>query len=74
MESILAGHLEAEGRELCQMVAEYILTCLRSHNPAISLAPVVDGPVAETEASARESVWDVVDFIAAYFKQEPTDS
>ena len=56
------------------MVAEYILTCLRSHNSAISLAPVVDGPVAETEASTRESVQEVVDFVAAYFKREPADS
>ena len=56
------------------MVAEYILTCLRSHDPAISLTPVVDGPVAETEASARENVRDVVDFVAAYFKREPADS
>ena len=52
LETILAGHLEAEGRELCGMVAEYILTSLQSHDPAISLAPVVDGPVAEMEASA----------------------
>ena len=55
------------------MVAEYILTCLRSHDPAISLAPVVDGPVAETEATARESM-RYVDFVAAYFKREPVDS
>ena len=74
LEPILAGQLEAEGRELIRMVAEHILTCLRSHDPAISLAPVVDGPVAETEAAARESVWDVVDFVAAYFKREPADS
>ena len=56
------------------MVAEHILTCIRSHDPAISLAPVVDGPVAETEEAARESVQDVVDFIAANFKREPADS
>src|SRR6185503_7227187 len=74
LEPVLAGQLEAEGRELIRMVAEHILTCLRSHNPAISLAPVVDGPVAETEASARESVRDVVDFVAACFKWEPADS
>ena len=73
LELILAGHLEAEGRELCRMVVEYILTCLRSHDPAVSLAPMVDGPVAETEASARESVRDVIDFVAAYFKREPAD-
>ena len=27
LEQILVGHLKAEGRELCRMVAEYILTC-----------------------------------------------
>ena len=74
LEPILAGHLEAEGHELCRMVAEYLLTCLRSHDPAISLGPIVNGPVAETEATARESVRDVVDFVAAYFKREPADS
>ena len=50
------------------------MTCLRSHDPAISLAPVVDGPVAETEASVWESVREVDDFVAAYFKREPADS
>jgi len=52
LEPVLAGKLEAEGRELIRMVAEHILTCLRSHDPAISLAPELDGPVAETEAFA----------------------
>ena len=73
LEPVLAGQLEAEGRELIRMVAEHILTCLRSHDPAISLAPVVNGPVAETEAAARDSVREVVDFVAAYFKREPAD-
>ena len=70
---VLAGQLEAEGRELIRMVAEHILTCLRSHDPAISLVPVLDGPVAETEAAARDSVREVVDFVVAYFKREPVD-
>ena len=74
LDQILIGHLKAEGRELYRMVAEYILTCLRSHDLAISLSPVVDGPVVEMEASARESVQEVVDFVAAYFKREPADS
>jgi hypothetical protein len=34
---------------------------------------VLDGPVAETEASVREGVRNVVDFVAAYFKREPAD-
>ena len=54
-------------------MAEHILTCLRSHDPTISLTPVVDGPVAETEATARDNVQEVVDFVAAYFKREPAD-
>ena len=74
LEPVLAGQLEAECRELIRMVAEHILTCLRSHDPALSLAPIVDSPVAEMEATARESVREVVDFVAAYFKREPADS
>ena len=73
LEPVLAGQLEAESRELIRMVAKHILTCLRSHNLAISLTPVVDGPVAETEAAARNSVREIVDFVAAYFKREPAD-
>ena len=73
LEPVLAGQLEAEGHELVWMVVEHILTCLRSHDPAISLVPVVNGPVAETEAAARDSVREVVDFVAAYFKREPAD-
>ena len=74
LEPVLAGQLEAEGRELIRMVAEHILTYLRSHDLAISLAPMVDGPVVETEATTRKSVREVVDFVAAYFKREPADS
>ena len=56
------------------MVVEHILTCLRSHNPAILLAPVHHGHVAEMEAAAQDSVQEIVDFIAAYFKRELADS
>jgi hypothetical protein len=30
--------------------------------------------MTETEAAARDSVREVVDFIASYFKREPADS
>jgi len=73
LDQVLVGHLETEGRELIRMVAEHILTFLRSHDPAILLAPVIEGPVAETDAPARESVREVIDFVAAYFKREPAD-
>ena len=46
----------------------------REPRPSHLASPVVDGPVAEMEATARESVRNVVDFVAAYFKREPADS
>jgi len=73
LEPVLAGQLEAKGHQLIRMVAEHILTCLRSHDPAILLTPVVDGPVAETEAATRDSMREIVDFVAAYFKRETAD-
>jgi hypothetical protein len=45
-------------------VIEYVLTCFWSHDPAISLAPVIAGPVAATEDAARESIEDAVELVA----------
>jgi hypothetical protein len=56
LDQILGARLEAEGSKLCWAVIEYILTCFRSHDPAISLEPVIAGPVADTEDAAREDV------------------
>jgi hypothetical protein len=53
LDRILGARLEAEGSKLCRAVVEYVLTCFRSHNPAISLTPVIAGPVAATEDAAR---------------------
>jgi hypothetical protein len=68
---VLNAHLEAEGRELSRVVAEHILVCLRSHDPTISLAPIVEGPVPATEESARESVQEVIEIVAARFEPTP---
>ena len=46
---------------------EYILTCFQSHDPAISLEPVIAGPVADTEDAAREGVQGAVDLVAERF-------
>ena len=46
---------------------EYILTCFRSHDPAISLEPVIASPVADTEDAAREAVQDAVELVAERF-------
>jgi hypothetical protein len=58
---------------LCQAVIEYILTCLRSHDPTISLEPVIAGPVADTEDAAREGVQDTMELVAERFQRDPAD-
>jgi hypothetical protein len=73
LDQILGARLEAEGGRLCQAVIEYILTCFRSHDPAISLEPVIAGPMADTEDAARESVQDTVEVVAERFQRDPTD-
>ena len=67
LDQILGARLEAEGSKLCRAVVDYVLTCFLSHDPTISLAPVIDGPVAATEDAARESVQDTVEMVAACF-------
>jgi hypothetical protein len=57
----------AEGDKLCRAVVEYVLTCFRSHDLTIYLAPVIAGPVAATEDAAREGVQDVVELVAERF-------
>jgi hypothetical protein len=73
LDQILGARLEAEGSRLYRAVVEYILTCFRSHDPAISLGPMVAGPVANTKDAARGSVQDAVDVVAKHFQRDPTD-
>jgi hypothetical protein len=74
LDQILGACLEAEGSKLCRAMVDYVLTCFWSHDPAISLAPVIDGLVAATEDAARESVQDVVEMVAARFQRDPADA
>jgi hypothetical protein len=74
LDQILGARLEAEGSKLCRAMVEYVLTCFRSHDPAISLALVIDGPVAATEDAGRESVQDAVETVAARFQRDPADA
>jgi hypothetical protein len=69
LESTLVGRLQAEGQELARVVVDYVLTCFRSHDPAISLNPVLVGPVPEAEAAAREGVQEAVEIMAARFER-----
>jgi hypothetical protein len=73
LDQILCARLEAEGSRLYRAVIEYILTCFRSHDPAISLGPVIAGPVVDTEDAARGSVQDTVDVVAKRFQWDPAD-
>jgi hypothetical protein len=74
LDQILGARLEAEGSTLCRAVIEYVLTCFRSHDPAISLGPVIADLVADTEDIARGSVQDVVDAVAKRFQRDPADN
>jgi hypothetical protein len=73
LDQILGACLEAKGGRLCWAVIEYILTCFQSHDPTISLEPVIAGPVADTEDAAREAVQDVVELVAERFQRDPAD-
>jgi hypothetical protein len=73
LDQILGAHLEAEGGKLYRAVVEYVLTCFRSHDPAISLASLIAGPVAATEDATRESVQDTVELVAERFQHDPAD-
>jgi hypothetical protein len=67
LDQILGARLEAEGGRLCRAVIEYILTCFRSHDPTISLEPVITGPVADNEDAAREGVQGTIELVAERF-------
>jgi hypothetical protein len=73
LDQILGACLEAEAGRLCRAVVEYILTCFRSHNPAISLELVIAGPVADTEDAAQEGIQDVVEVVVERFQRDPAD-
>jgi hypothetical protein len=45
------------------------LTYFQSHDPAISLTPVLEGPVPEVEAAAREGIQKVVEIKASHFER-----
>jgi DNA repair exonuclease SbcCD ATPase subunit len=73
LDQVLGACLEAEGGRLCRSAIEYVMTCFRSHDPTISLGPVIAGPVADTEDAAREGVQDAVDAVVERFQRDPVD-
>jgi hypothetical protein len=73
LDQILGARLEADGGRLCRAVIEYVLTCFRSHDPAISLEPVIASPMADTEDAARQGVQDTVEVVAERFQRDPAN-
>jgi hypothetical protein len=55
-------------------VADHVLMCFRSHDPAISLEPVVQGPAEEPAEATAAGVEDAARAVADRFKREPKDS
>jgi hypothetical protein len=74
LEDAVGIRIEEEGRALAQAVAEHVLMCFRSHDPANSLEPVVQGPAEEPAEDAAAGVEDAARAIADRFKREPEDS
>jgi hypothetical protein len=73
LDQILGACLEAEGGRLYRAVIEYLLTCFRSHDPAISLEPVIARSMADTEDAAREGVQDTMEVVAERFQWDPAE-
>jgi hypothetical protein len=64
MEAAIFDLLETEGRAIARGMAEYILTCLRSHDLSCPLTPILVSPVPATAAAAQESVQEAADMVA----------
>jgi hypothetical protein len=74
LKDAVGSRIEEEGRALAQAVAEHVLMCFRSRNPAISLEPVVRGLAEEPTGAAATDVEDAAHAVADRFKREPEDS
>jgi hypothetical protein len=60
----VGSHLEEEGHTLAQAVADHVMMCFRSHDPNISLEPVVQGPVEGSVEAVRDGVEDAARAVA----------
>jgi hypothetical protein len=71
LESAIFDLLETEGRAVARGMAEYILTCFRSHDATIQLTPVLVGPIRATAAAAQEEVQEAADMVATRVRRRP---
>jgi hypothetical protein len=56
LEDHVGSRIEEEGRALAQAVVKHVLMCFHSHDPAISLEPVVQGPAEEPAEAAAAAL------------------
>jgi hypothetical protein len=56
LEDVAASRLVVEDRILAEAVAEHVLLCFCSHNPQVSLEPVVQGPAEGVQEAAQVDV------------------
>jgi hypothetical protein len=71
LESTMHDLLETEGRAVARGMAEYILTCFRSHDPAFQLTPVLVGPIRATAAAVQEGVQEAADMVVSRIRRRP---
>jgi hypothetical protein len=71
VEAAIFDLLETEGRAVAREMAEYILTCFRSHDPACSLTPDMVCPVRAKAAAAQEGVQEAVDMVVTRVRRRP---
>jgi hypothetical protein len=71
MEAAIFDLLETEGRTIARGMAEYILTCLRSHDLSCLLTLILVGPIPATAAAAQESVQEAADMVATRVRRHP---
>jgi hypothetical protein len=74
LEEVVDSRLEEEGHAIAQEVADHVLMCFWSHDPSISLKPVVQGPVEGSTEAARDGVEDASHAVAEQFEREPEDA
>jgi hypothetical protein len=74
LEDAVGSRIEEEGHALAQAVAEHVLMCFHSRDPAISLEPMVQGPAEEPVGAAAAGVEDAACTVADRFKRKPEDS
>jgi hypothetical protein len=74
LEEVVCDQLEAEGHTLVKQVTEHMLMCFWSLDPAVSLDPMMLGPIVGTEDAANSGVKKAAKVVAAWFQCHPEDA